>query len=247
MKSVKSLRPVLLFLAAATMLVLPAVASAAHPPPTQGVHMRPIGNPTWKPADFHLFSAPIGTADTGYAEFVETALGLLPEPNHTFHNDLMVGPGLPHDPPYNQEMGAGVAAQGYHEGVRFRQGEFSESMGVWTTWMNVPYPGTTGSSPDFASGPIIPNSLFPIHIEGYSFHRGAPFSTLVITDVPALDGNLNPSFSVDGHSHFPFFIADSADFGPPGADLRGSYRWEIEMVDASGNGWRIRVHFAVAR
>lgn len=62
MKSVKSLRPVLLFLAAATMLVLPAVASAAHPPPTQGVHMRPIGNPTWKPADFHLFSAPIAVA-----------------------------------------------------------------------------------------------------------------------------------------------------------------------------------------
>lgn len=235
-----------MLLLAVMVLVLPAAASAGGPPPTQGVHMTPIGNPTWKPIDFHLFSAPVGTADTGYAEFGETALGLLPEPNHTYHPDLFVGPGEPHDPPYDSEMGAGVAAQGYREGLRFNQSEFSNGMGIWTTWMNVPNPGMTGSSPDFASGPIIPNSLFPIHVVANSTHNGAPFSAVFDGAVPALDGALNPPFAVDGHSHFPFFLADNADFGPPGAKLRGSYEWQVTMTDASGNGWQIRVHFAVA-
>ncbi|MCB0246149.1 MAG: hypothetical protein KDI12_22230, partial [Anaerolineae bacterium] len=52
------------------LVALPAAASAA-PPPTQGVHIRPIGHPTWAPVDFHLFSAPVGTAESGYVEFGE--------------------------------------------------------------------------------------------------------------------------------------------------------------------------------
>ena len=227
------------------LVALPAAAAAA-PPPTQGVRITAIGNPTWRPVDFHLFSAPIGTAESGYVEFGDTALALLPEPNHTAHPQLLVAPGAPHNPPYNHEMADGVSALGYHEGVRFSRAEFSEGMGVWTTWMNVPNPGTTGSSPDFSSGPIIPNSLFPIHVEGTSTHNGAPFSFLVGADVPALDGSLTPPFSVDGHSHFPFFVADNADFGPPGAKLRGSYSWHITMTDTSGNGWLVEVHFAIA-
>ncbi|MCB0257425.1 MAG: hypothetical protein KDI55_27190 [Anaerolineae bacterium] len=235
-----------MLLLTAMVFVLPTAASAGGPPPTQGVHLTPIGNPTWKPVDFHLFSAPIGTAASGYEEFLETALGLLPEPNHTFHPDLGVGPGDPHDPPYDQEMADGVVAQGYHEGVRFNQSEFSDGMGVWTAWMNVPYPGTTGSSPDFTSGPIIPNSIFPIHVNAVSTHNGAPYSDVFDGDVPALDGSICDNCAVDGHSHFPFFLADNADFGPPGGKIRGSYTWEVTMIDATGNGWQFDVHFAVA-
>jgi hypothetical protein len=143
-------------------------------------------------------------------------------------------------------MAAGVAANGYREGVRFDQSEFSDGMGIWTTWMNVPYPGTTGASPDFASGPIIPNSLFPIQVSASAAHNGAPFSTVFDGTVPALDDNLDPPFYVDGHSHFPFFLADTADFGPPNAKLRGSYEWQVSMLDVTGNGWQIRVHFTVA-
>jgi hypothetical protein len=140
-------------------------------------------------------------------------------------------------------LAAGVVAQGYHQGVRFSRSEFSEGMGVYLVWMNVPTPGTTGSSPDFDSGPIIPNSLFPIHVVGSSVHNGAPFSFLFEGDVPALN---TAGFNVDGASHFPFFIADNADFGPPGAKLRGSYDWHITMTDTSGSGWRIEAHFAIA-
>lgn len=96
--------------------------------------MTPIGHPTWSPADFHLFAAPIGTAASGYVEFAETALAILPPPNHVAHPDLMVGPGASHAPPYTSEMGQGVAAQGYHQGVRFSGLEYSEGMGVFLVW-----------------------------------------------------------------------------------------------------------------
>ncbi|WP_423223907.1 hypothetical protein [Candidatus Amarolinea aalborgensis] len=241
----KHLRFALLLFVAVAMALLPAAGLAAGPPPTQGVRLRMIGHPRWTVADFHLFAAPIGTAASGYAEFLQTALALLPEPSHRFHPALFVGPGDPHARPYTSELAVGVAAQGFHEGVRFNKPEFSNGMGVYLVWMNVPAPGTTGSSPDFTSGPIIPNWLFPIHVEGSSAHNGAPFSFLGATDVPKLDVNLDPPFNVDGHSHFPMFFVDNADFGPPGAQLRGSYEWTITMTDALGNGWRVEARFTV--
>lgn len=239
----KLLQSALRVLLTCVIVLLPTVALAASPPPAQGVRITPIGQPTWAPVDFHLFSAPIGTADSGYVEFVDTALALLPEPNHVPNDDLMVGPGTAHNPPYNQEMAAGVAEQGYHEGVRFSQAEFSQGMGVWIAWMNAPAPGTTGSSPDFDAGPIIPNSLFPIHVVAISNRNGQVFNPFVFDgNVPALD---TVGFDVDGHSHFPMFIADNADFGP-GGKLRGSYAYQITMLDETGNGWLIEAHFAVA-
>jgi hypothetical protein len=142
-------------------------------------------------------------------------------------------------------MGQGIAALEYHQGVQFNRSEFSNGMGVWLTWMTVPATSTTGSSPDFDSGPIIANSLFPIHVEGVTEHNGQMFNQgLASFDVPALD-QLDPPFLVDGSSHFPVYIADNADFGPPGANLRGSYVFRIQITDATGNGWQVEAHFAV--
>lgn len=237
--------PIASLLLVAAITLLPTVALAAGgPPPTLGVHLTPIGNPIWKPVDFHLFSAPLGTAASGYVEFGETMAALLPPPNHVPHPQLGIGPGAPHQPPYDGEMAAGVAAQGYRETVRFRPSEFRRGMAVWTTWMNVPNPGTTGSSPDFLSGPIIPDSLFPIHVMATSTRNGAPYSTVFEGDVPALNAVI-PPFAVDGHSHFPFFLADNSDFGPPGMQVNGSYAWSITMTDTSGNGWQIDVNFLI--
>ena len=213
------------------------------------VHLEKIGDPTWKPIDFHLFAAPIGTADSGYAEFLQTTLSILPPPNHVFHPQLGVGPGAPHQPPYDSEIDDGVENQGYRESNRFRDGEFSSGSGVFLAWMNVPHHGTTGSSPDFASGPIISNSLFPIHASGVAYHNDEVFDPYLVpdVDVPPLDGNLDPPFDVDGHSHFPFFTATTADFGPPGGKLKGSYVYKIDMTDTQGNGWHIEAHFSVAK
>ncbi len=129
----------------------------------------------------------------------------------------------------------------------FTPEEFSNGEAVIAAWMVIPRGRRNiGSSPDFASGPIIPNSLFPIHVEGVSYRNGKVFDpALVIFDVPALDAALNPPFDVDGHSHFPFFIADNEDFGPGDVELPGTYLYDMTMVDATGDGWSIVVSFVV--
>jgi hypothetical protein len=114
--------------------------------------------------------------------------------------------------------------------------------------MTVPDRGTTGSSPDFASGPIIPNSLFPIHVSGVTRRNGVIFNSGVVnSDVSPLDASLDPPFYVDGHSHFPFFIADNLDFGPAGTRPQGDYEYRVKMTDQQGNGWKITVRFTVTR
>ena len=45
-------------------LAAPAAVMAAG-----SVKAKPIGNPIWQPTDLNLFTAPIGTAASGYAEF----------------------------------------------------------------------------------------------------------------------------------------------------------------------------------
>jgi hypothetical protein len=231
----------------AILVALPAAGVSAAPLPVEGVRLTRIGAPTWQPIDLHLFSASIGTAGSGYAEFGETALAILPPPNHVSNPSLLVGPGAPHQPPYDSEMAQGIAARGFHEGVQFKTSEFSNGMGVWLTWMTVPAPGMTGSSPDFDSGPMIPNSLFPIHVEGVTLRNGRMFNPWVAWfDVPALN-QIDPPFMVDGSSHFPVYIADNADFGPPGAKLPGSYVFRIQITDATGNGWQVEAHFAVGK
>ena len=187
----------------------------------------------------------MGTFDTGFEEFFLTMEDLLPPPDHVLIPWTGIFPGEAHSPPYKKEMRDGVIANGYHEGVRFMKNEFTGNMGIWVTWMNVPNPGPTGSSPDFTRGRIIPNRLFPIHVEGQTFHNGQDFNPyLAYFDVPKLSDLGYPTY--DGQSHFPVFIADTAAFGPPGIRLRGNYVYQLTLIDQDGNGWQVRANFAVA-
>ena len=246
MRYLKHFRIALLLPLVAAFAFLLAAGAAAAPRPAHGVKISPIGNPTWKLVDFHMFSAPIGTAASGYVEFGETALALLPEPNHTFIPALLVGPGTPHAPPYDTELRDGVTALGFHQDVHFSASEFSAGSGIYLVYMVVPAPGSVGSSPDFASGPIISNSLFPIHAIATNEHNGKPFSFVGEAFVPPLDASVDPRFAgLNGHSHFPMFWADNADFGPLGAKLNGSYRFRITMLDSTNSGWLIEAHFTL--
>lgn len=247
----QSTRFTLWLMVVAALLAGSAMTSSAAPAigtPPNVTRLTPIGHPTWKPVDFHLFSAPVGTAASGYAQFGETMQALLPPPNHVW-NDAFggIGPGAPHQPPYDTEFAQGVTNLEYHEGQPFNPSEFSNGNGVWLVWMTVPDPGTTGSSPDFPSGPIIPNSLFPIHVHGVTVRNSASFNPYVADfNVPALDANIDPRFAgVEGHSHFPVFIADNLDFGPAGTKPQGSYEYQLKMVDQQGNGWSIVARFTI--
>ena len=222
-------------------LVAPATASAGG-----NVQASPIGDPVWKLTDVNLFSAPIGTAASGYMEFGETMAAILPPPYYQFSPAQGITPGVPNPGPYIYDIRRGVAALGLQGDGRFTSGDFSDGNGVWVAYMVIPRrPGHApqGSSPDFALGPIIPNRLFPIHVNGITERSGQPFDPFLASfTVPPLDA-LSPPFNVDGYSHFPVFIADNADFGPP--PVAGDYRYEITMLDQNGDGWQVTVSFNV--
>jgi hypothetical protein len=244
MNRLKILRSVLVMIMLVVFIMPSTSALAAQP--DQGIHLTRIGHPIWKPVDIHLFAAKIGTAADGYAEFYPQLGYILPPPYHVFYPPIGgIGPGIPHDPPYNTEIAKGLAKLEYHQGVQFRRSEFSNGMGVYITWMTVPDPGVRGSSPDFASGPIIPNALFPISVTGVSYHNNKVFDAYLAPTfyVPDIKGWGFPN--KDGHSHFPDIIADNADFGPAGAKLNGSYIYSIDELDVNGNGWHIDAHFTV--
>lgn len=202
-----------------------------------------------------MFSAPTGTCATDFAEFLDTILALLPEPNHTFIPTLGVGPGTPHDPPYDSELADGVDNLGFVEKVAFRSEEFSGGNGVWLVWMNIPDPGTTGSSPDFASGPIIPNSLFPIENCTTVTRDDGKKDGPGCFSVPPLTAKIDPRFrQLDGHSHFPVFLAETAEFFPPFSDTapfcgsgsgKGNYQYNVTITDQQGNGWEIVARFKI--
>ena len=209
------------------------------------VELKPIGTPIWKPVDFHVFTAAVGTSSDNYAEFGQNQINLLYPLRHQSCTELGIGPGDPHQPPYKHEMGAGVEIMNFRDTLNFVKKGFKTPNGVWAVWMNVPNPGTTGSSPDFASGPIIPNSVFPIQVTGETYRNHQMWDPYLASfSVPPLSGALSCPFAVDGHSHFPVFVADTSDFGPGGA-LEGHYQYRVTMTDATNNGWSITVTFTV--
>jgi hypothetical protein len=211
------------------------------------VRIKQIGNPIWAPADFHVFTAAIGTADDSYAEFGQNQTNLLYPLRHQSCTELGIGPGAPHQPPYKHEMEAGLDIMNFSDSLVFRASDFYPPNAVWAVWMTVPNPGTIGSSPDFKSGPIIPNTVFPIHVVGQTFRNNQFWDPyLAIFDVPALTDQLSCPFPVDGHSHFPMFFADNWSFGP-GGPISGHYEYRVTMTDTTGNGWSIIVSFTVRK
>ncbi len=160
------------------------------------------------------------------------------------HQDLGIGPGAPHTG-YDTEMAAGVAANGYRETVRFRPSEFSQ----WDGHMDGVDERARSGNDRLLAGLHVrtDHSQQPLPNPRHGcFHpqRCAVFNVFE-GDVPALDSDLDPPFDVDGHSHFPFFLADNSDFGPPHTQVNGSYRWDVTMRDSGGNGWDIEVDFLI--
>ena len=104
--------------------------------------------------------------------------------------------------------------------------------------MNVPSPGMTGSSPDFQSGPIIPNTILPITVTGTAYRDRKFFFDWGHLTIPPLTDQLSCPFKVDGHSHFPYYSSDWEG-------ISGHFEWQMKMIDTTGNGWSINIKFTV--
>ena len=128
------------------------------------VQITKIGTPAWNVVDFHLVAADVGTASDNYAGFFTlTGDKILPPPFYKNYPGVGAGPsGVEHRPPYDKDLANGLASLGLKDQSMFPISDFTNGRGPVGMFMIVADGSTTGSSPDFASGPIIPNSLFPI-------------------------------------------------------------------------------------
>ncbi len=181
-----------------------------------------VGTPGYDVVDSHLYTAPT----QGYFQALF--------PNHF--------PRVPHPGPYDQEFTEGLAATGYQEKQVFSVEDFTDPNAVHLGWILVPNANAlTGSSFDFASGPIIPLATQPFRVRGDVFLNGAPFELGAF----AFDAGTNDGF--EGVSHFIIDVWENSAFAPPGlTDFVGDYEYRLTLRDTSNNGYDLLGRFSIA-
>lgn len=235
------------------MLVLLFVLFALGSQPAMAVvTIAPFGStafkatPTWQPTDFHFFAGRIGDNNDNFAEFAQTQKTLFPAPGYGFntnHNGVVPGT-TPVAGPYNNKLSLALAAHGIADQSTFSLAQYTIPAAVYLGWVNVPTAAAPiGSSPDFASGPIIPNSIHPLIFAGTTERNGVLFD-------PNWSGQIDPTTALglanpgQGFSHQPFFTAETFDFGTAPA-AQGLYIHHFTLTDAQGNGWAITAPYTV--
>jgi len=179
----------------------------------------------------------------GWTAFLDDLTG----PNHASDpNDFIIGPALPHAGPYDDELYSLAIAQGITPKQTFTEAEFSDPSGV-TIMMNIvpSEDAVTGSSFDFDSGPIIPNALFPIAVDGDVLREGVMYDAAFDSSYPGYPAMV-PPIEKDGPSHLVWFFGESSAFGPPATPATGSFEFKLVITDSTGAGWNLTVPFTVS-
>jgi hypothetical protein len=216
------------------ILVLASLTSAPVAADAPVIGLTKIGSPIWRPADFQLFTAPAAPFPDGFTATLDQLLPL-EGPSAAVYT--------PHQPPYDNELSNNAAAAGFVNRNTFPRNAITfDPNGVYLMMMWLPDPGVTGSSRDFASGPVIPNSLFPFSSHAEMWLDGAKVETLQDQMVNIRAGDTG----FTGASHrapsqavwWPW--ADDPNVGPLGDH---ELRWSLR--DVQGNGWDIVAAFQV--
>jgi hypothetical protein len=217
-----------------SMLIVAWMATSAGFLLAAPITVTKVGSPIWKPTDFQLFSAPA-------APFPDAFL-------HTI--DLMLpleGPGAatytPHAGPYTSELSTNAAAAGFvNQSVFPREAITFDPKAVYFMFMMLPDPGVTGSSRDFASGPVIPNSLFPMSSHAEMWLNGVSVETLQDQTLNVRAGDV----PFTGASHR---APSQASWYPwandPNAGPLGNYELRWTLRDVQGHGWDMVAAFQV--
>jgi len=201
-----------------------------------------IGAPLWEPTGIVAVPSNMPSFEA-YLTFLDN----LTSPNHAYDvNDNIIGPALPHAGPYDDELYGLAVAKNVPVKQTFSVAEFSDPSGV-TIMMNIiPSAGAaTGSSVDFASGPIIPNALFPIAVDGDMFREGVLYDAEFDSSYPGYPGQ-TPPIVKDGPSHLVWFFGENSSFGPLNTPATGSFAFKLKITDSTGAGWNVTVPFTVA-
>ncbi len=117
-----------------------------------GVIISAVGSAGFSVVDSHIFAAPTNSFPSLFPDHF---------PSRLQHSG------------YDGEFAAGLALTGFHEGEVFSVAEFTDPSAVHLGFVVVPNAGApTGSSFDFASGPILPNASLPIIVQGDVYQNG---------------------------------------------------------------------------
>ncbi len=205
----------------------------------------PLGAPMWKPVGAVMLAGPLGSSDTNTQPFTDFLTPIL-APNHKYNPDEGVwGPGDAHPGPYLDEGFAALSAASISMKQSFSTADFTKPSGVFLTLNLVPTDSAPlGSSPDFASGPIIPNALFPVQVDGDLYRGGTLYDGYFEGDVAGFDA-WQPPLLVDGSSHNMLWLAENSSWGLD-RTAQGSYEFKISIMDGSGSGWEVTVPFTVS-
>ena len=224
------LTPLCTLLAVVALLAaLSGPALAAAP----AIGLTKVGSPIWKPTDFQLFTAPAAPFPDA---FIDTLDLMLP----------LEGPGIPvytpHAGPYETELSTNAAAAGFVNQQVFPQSAITfDPNAVYFMMMWLPDPGITGSSRDFASGPVIPNSLFPFTSHAEMWLDGVKVETLQDQMVNIRAGDV----PFDGASHRAPSQAVWYPWADSNAGPLGSHEIRWSLRDNQGNGWDMSAPFQV--
>jgi hypothetical protein len=207
-----------------------------------GCSLMEVKAPTWTLAGALMTGAPVGSPASGtdaYYEWLETLLS----PNHE-PIDGVYGPGIPHAPPYDDELFQLLTVAGGTPQQTFTAAEFGELNGVALLFTVVPKAGApSGSSADFASGPILPNALFPFYIDGDLYRNGVLYDGEFDAFYQGYDA-LSTPIEKDGPSHLLIPFGENSSY-VPNVEAAGSYVFRISIVDGSEAGWVLDVPFTV--
>jgi hypothetical protein len=209
---------------------------------TRGV----IGQPIWEPRSAVVLSGTVGSPGAGTAA-LNAWLGTLSGPNHRYYNrENMIGPNLPHDPPYDDEPFAWATAAGMTPSQTLTAAQYSAPAGVVIIIDCVPTAAApTGVSPESQTSTIVPDGLFPMMVGGSILRDGSPIAVFNPFFLPGYF-QFNPVITADGASHFFITFADNQAF-EPGVQPDGDYVLTFDVVDADGTGagWRVSIPYTV--
>jgi hypothetical protein len=201
-----------------------------------------LKTPVWRFASAVLSVAPIGSAALGNESYFEW-LAKLFSPQHQLV-DYIYGPGLSHPPPYDDELFQLLTVAGGTPQQSFTAAEFGAPNGIALMLTMAPNANApVGSSVDFDSGPIIPNQLFPLFIDGNLYRNGVLYDGEFDNFYPGYN-SLSTPIEKDGPSHSILLFAENSSY-VPNIESAGSYVFRISVVDASEAGWVLDVPFTV--
>ena len=200
-----------------------------------------IGTPAWTVEDVQIFAGECW--DGTIAPAVALVSSILPD--HRFYTGIgFFGPGTPHAPPYDHELTDGLTAQGIPYGPHRAYEDVLSPRCVFIAMLLIPTADApVGSSPDFASGPILPSSILPIAYDGMLYAGEMGIDMYFDGTVPLLSA-LSPPASGDGYSHAVLQFGENSDFAA-WSMTPGPYALTLQITDAGGAGWDVIVPFII--